>query len=207
MRVTVLALVVFALTGFGRAEAAQIFYSESITTDGILGGTVFADKLVTLTFTADTTNVTFFQGSNFTQYTNNPSVSTVTVAGIGTATWSDPVLLSVFAFPTFSEFSVTDTTSSTDILDTFAVASGFAGYDMKGPLSPVNGGAAYPVGTLFGTSRGSFEFTKTGGGVSTVSATTTATAAPEPSGLFLITLGLFSLAAYRPKRGSSGSGI
>jgi hypothetical protein len=206
MRVTVLALVVFALTGFGRAEAAQIFYSESITTDGILGGTVFADKLVTLTFTADTANVTFFQGSNFTQYTNNPSVSTVTVAGIGTATLSDPVSLSVFAFPTFSEFSVTDTLLSSDILDTFAVESGFAGYDMKSSLSPVSGGAAYSVGTLFGTSLGNFEFTKSGGGVSTVTATT-ASAAPEPSGLFLIAIGLFSLAAYRTRRGNLGSGI
>jgi hypothetical protein len=210
MRATVLALVVFALSGFGRAEAAPIFYSESITTDGILGGTVFTGQLVTLTFTADTANVTLTQGTiqglPFKNYTNNPTVSTVTVAGIGTATLSDAVSLSVFAYPTFSDFSVIDTPLSSDILDTFAVASGFAGYNMKGPLSPVSGGASYSVGTLFGTSLGNFEFTKPGGGVSTVTATT-APAAPEPSCLFLIALGLFSLAAYRTRRENSGSGI
>jgi hypothetical protein len=92
------------------------------------------------------------------------------------------------------EFSVTDTALSTDILDTFAVASGFAGYDMTTPLGPVSGGAAYSVNTLFPTSVGNFEFTKTGGGVSTVSAV------PEPSSLFLIALGLSGLAAHRTSR-------
>jgi hypothetical protein len=196
MRSTVIALtVVSALTGFGQAEASPISYLEQITTDGSLGGTAFTNKLVTLTFTGDTSNVTFFQGSNFTDYTNIPSVSTVTIAGVGTATFNDALSLSVFVFPTFSEFSATDTALSTDLLDTFAVASGFAGYNMQGPLSPVSGGAAYPVGTLFGTNLGNFAFTRSGGGTSTVSAV-----APEPSGLLLIGLGLFSLAAYRTKR-------
>jgi hypothetical protein len=54
----------------------------------------------------------------------------VTVAGVGTATFSDPISLSVFAFPTFSEFIATDTSKSADILDTFAVTAGFAGYNM-----------------------------------------------------------------------------
>jgi hypothetical protein len=191
MRTMVLAAA-FALVGFGRADASTIYYTESITTDGSLGGTAFTGKLVTLTFTADTTNVTFFQGSGFTQYTNVPTVSTVNVAGIGTATFSDAMSLSVFAFSTFSEFSATDTATSTDILDTFAVTSGFAGYNMQGPLAPVSGGAAYPVGTLFGTDLGNFELTKTGGGVSTVAATL-----PEPSSLGLLAIGLFGVAARR----------
>jgi hypothetical protein len=76
---------------FLQAKAAPITYFESITTDGVLGGTAFTNELVTLTFTADTSNVTFFQGSNFTRYTNIPSVSTVTVAGVGSATFSDPI--------------------------------------------------------------------------------------------------------------------
>jgi hypothetical protein len=191
MRTTVLAAVL-ALAGFGRADASTIYYTESITTDGSLGGTAFTGKLVTLTFTADIANVTFFQGSGFTQYTNVPTVSTVTVAGIGTATLSDAMSLSVFAFSTFSEFSVTDTALSTDILDTFAVTSGFAGYNMQVPLGPVSGGAAYSVGSPFGTNLGDFTFTKTGGGVSTVAAT-----APEPSSLGLLAIGLFGVAARK----------
>ena len=188
--VTILAAM-FALAGSRQAEAAPITYFESITTDGVLGGTVFTNELVTLSFTADTSNVTAGPGSSFT---NIPSISTVTVAGVGSATFSDPVSLSVFVFPTFSEFSVTDTALSTDILDTFALTSVFAGYDMTTPLGPVSGGAAYSVGTLFPTSVGNFEFTKTGGGVSSVSAV------PEPSSLFLIALGLSGLAAHRMSR-------
>jgi hypothetical protein len=184
----------FALAGARQVQAAPITYFESITTNGSLGGMAFTNELVTLTFTADTANVTFFQGSNFAQYTNVPSVSTVTVAGVGSATLTDPVSLSVFAFPTFSEFSVTDTVLSTDILDTFAVTSGFAGYDMTTALSPVSGGAAYPVGTLFSNSVGNFEFTKTGGGISSVSAVS------EPSSLFLVALGLSGVAVHRTRR-------
>jgi hypothetical protein len=184
-----------ALAGSARATPASIVYSESITTDGMLGATAFTNELVTLTFTADISNVTFFQGSGFTQYTNIPSLSTVTVAGIGTATFSDPISLSVFVFPAFSEFSVTDTALSTDVLDTFTVVSGFAGYNMAGPLSPVSGGAAYLLGTVFGTSLGDFEFTRSGGGVSTVSAV------PEPPGLALVALGVVGLTAFRTRRG------
>jgi hypothetical protein len=192
MRATVVVLtVVLALAGFERAEANVISYSESIVTDGVLGGTAFTGQTVTLTFTADTSNVTFFQGSNFTQYTNIPSVSTVSVAGIGTATFDDAVSLSVSAFPTFSEFSVTDTTHSVDILDTFAVTSAFAGYGMATSIGSVSGGASYPVGTLFGTSLGNFEFTKNGGGVSSVSSV--AAAVPEPSGFVLMSIGFLGL--------------
>jgi PEP-CTERM motif len=182
---------VFALAGSRQAEAAPITYFESITTNGVLGGTAFTDELVTLTFTADTSNVTPGSGSSFT---NIPSASTVTVAGLGSATFTDPVLLTVSPSSTYSEFSVTDTALSTDILDTFAVTSGFAGYDMTTPLSPVNGGAAFQVGTPFPTSVGNFEFTKSGGGVSTVSAV------PEPSSLFLIALGLSGVAVHRTRR-------
>jgi hypothetical protein len=193
MRATVVVLtVVLALAGFERAEASMISYSESIVTDGVLGGTAFTGQKVTLTFTADTSNVTFLQGSGFTQYANVPSVSTVSVAGIGTATIGDAMSLSVFEFPTFSEFSVTDTAVSTDILDTFATPSIFAGYGMTTSIGPVSGGAAYPVGTLFGTSLGNFEFTKTGGGVSSVTA-----AVPEPSAFVLMAVGFLGLLGWR----------
>lgn len=180
-------VVICAVTDSGHAMANPITYSESITTDGVLGGTAFTNQLVTLTFMADTTNVT---GSG--KYTNVPSLATVTVAGVGTATLSDAFSLSVEAFPTFSEFSATDTSMSTDILDTFAVASGFAGYNMATALVPVSGGAAYSVGTLFGTNEGNFDFTKNGGGVSTVAVTV-----PEPSSLSLFVLGIVGLAAHR----------
>ena len=191
----VMMLVMFALIGLGRAGAATIYYTESITTDGSLGGTAFTGELVTLTFMADTSNVTFLQGAGFTQYTNIPSTATVTVATVGTATFSDPISLSVFAFPTFSEFSATDTSLGTDILDTFAVAAGFAGYNMQDSLNPVNGGAAYSVGTPFATNLGDFDFTKTGGGVSTVSASV-----PEPSSVIMIAVGLLIAVTVRRRR-------
>jgi hypothetical protein len=192
------ALILFALICLGRAGATTISYTESITTDGSLGGTAFTGELVTLTFTADTSNVTFFQGSGFTRYTNIPSSSTVTVAGIGTATFSDPISLLVEVHSTFSEFGATDTSIGQDILDTFAVTSGFAGYNMQVSLAPVSGGAAYPVGTTtFGTSLGSFEFTKSGGGVSSVSAATTV---PELSSLGMLATGLCSVAVLRRNR-------
>jgi hypothetical protein len=175
------------------ARGSIINYSESITTNGQLGSTPFTNALVTLTFSADPSKVTFFQGSDFTQYTNIPTVSTVTVAGVGTATFSDPISVSVSAYPTFSEFGSTDISASNDILDDYAVTAGFAGYKMSSSFGPVAGGAAYPVGAPFPTSLGGFEFTQTGGGVTTFSAT----AVPEPSGAAAIAVGLCVIACRR----------
>jgi hypothetical protein len=187
---------VFGLACYGPTKAESITYIESITTDGSLGGTAFTNSLVTLTFTADTDNVTFSQGSDlgtdFTQFTNVPSTSTVTVAGVGTATFSDSISLSMFAFPTFSEFGVTDTSTSSDILDTFAVTSEFAGYDLKGPLAPVSGAPGYTAGTIFETNMGVFEFTKNEPGISTVSATV-----PEPASAMMTALGIAGALSQR----------
>jgi hypothetical protein len=181
LRILFASVVIIGLACPTQSDAGFIAYTESITTSGTFNGMTFSGQLVTLTFTGDTTNVT----ATTNGFANSITKATVTVAGLGTATLSDTFKVGVDTFPTFSDFTATDVTTSTDILDTFAVTSGFTGVDLKSAFGPVSGGASYPVGTSFATSTGTFAFTQTGGGVSTASASV-----PEPSSVLITALGL-----------------
>ena len=192
MRRTFLAVIVLGLAYSGRAEAGPISYTESITTNGTLDGTAFTSKLVTLTLTADSSNASFFQGSGFTRYTNTINSATLTVAGIGSDTMLDSFSVAVEVFGgsnPFADFLVKDLTQSVDFFDTFTTAAALTGVDLGHAFGPASGGAALDVTDSFGTSfqanTGSFLFANVGGGVSSVSATTT----PEPSSLAMTALG------------------
>src|SRR5438093_6933061 len=69
--------------------ATPITYSEVVTATGSLGASAFTNALVAITLTGDTANVaglgTFL----------NPGVATVTVSGLGTATFTDADLRAV----------------------------------------------------------------------------------------------------------------
>jgi hypothetical protein len=82
-RLALLAVVcVGALAGTGRA--GPITYTEQFTASGSLGTQSFTNAMVTITGTGDTANIVS-SGLNIF----NPVTATVTIAGLGTATFTD----------------------------------------------------------------------------------------------------------------------
>src|SRR5262249_39423078 len=77
-------------------EAAPITYVQSGIASGMIGGSAFTDALVQVTATGDTANVVpVFGGFAFA---NVSSATTVTIAGVGTATVTNPN--AIYSFPT-----------------------------------------------------------------------------------------------------------
>ena len=80
---------VFAIFGLATVvEATPITYVQSGIASGMIGGSAFTNALVQVTVTGDTANVvSIFAG---TAVSNPSSLTTVTIAGVGTATVTDP---------------------------------------------------------------------------------------------------------------------
>jgi hypothetical protein len=140
-----------ALPRTGRA--GMITYTETATGSGSLGTHNFTDAMVTITGTGDTANITSpFSG------TFELSITTVkvTVAGIGTATFTDSVEVADTQHASIAGFI--DITHPRDILGTNN--SIFATYDLKTAIGPVSGPAdASGVGIDFPTTLGNFVLT------------------------------------------------
>jgi hypothetical protein len=86
--------------------------------------------------------------------TNNGTTTSVSVAGIGTATFTD--LVQVFDNPAGSlgPTAGVDDTNAGNILDT--VNSVFATYSLTTSIGPINGSALFNSGLAFPTSDGNF---------------------------------------------------
>ena len=90
MKQTTLILAGFSLLLAARhGQAAPITYTEQALASGTLGARVFTNALVTIVFTGDTTNVT--GGAGF--FTNNLGTATISVAGIGTGTFTSSLFV------------------------------------------------------------------------------------------------------------------
>src|SRR5262249_59477125 len=88
------------------AHAAPITYEVTATGTGSLGGASFSNALVTLTLSGNTSTVTHPFGSTF----NNTGTATVAVAGIGTATLTNPIV--VFSNEGLAVARIEDTATS-----------------------------------------------------------------------------------------------
>ena len=92
------ALLVVTLFGFAASvEASPIVYMESGFASGTIGGSAFTNALVQVTASGDTANVVTLTFGTITVYANLSSLTRVTIAGIGTATITDPI--AVYSFP------------------------------------------------------------------------------------------------------------
>ena len=190
-------LVVLAVTGIlgAIASAAPITYTLSTTATGTLDTLPFTDALVSVTLTGDTSNVTAGPPP-FTDVLVNPGRATVSVSGIGTGTFTDPIeiidTLSDTAVLGGPAVLILDNTSGTGIL--LQTGSVFLSYDLQGPLGPITGTGGVASGShmtpIFPTTAGDLTWAV---GQSLGTSTFTASTVPEPTSLTLFSAGLFGL--------------
>ena len=175
-------LVIFAalFVGFGApaAHADGIVVTETTMASGSLDGTAFTDALVTLTVIGNTTNVT-----GGVPIFHLPGTATVSVAGVGTDTFTDNIQAVVNQ--TIQAAGISDISIDGAILFTFN--SGFSTYDLTTSIGPLSGASEFNL-TEFPTVGGTFNFTSVGDSTFTAKVAT-----PEPGSLLMLSTGLLGL--------------
>jgi hypothetical protein len=156
------------------ASASPITYTESAIASGSLGSDNFFSALVTITLFADTSNVASCQSGGLCNFGTTTSVS---VAGIGTATFSIPTA----AFDNQSNLAAgisqaTSSDVSADILDTLSPV--FAMYSLTTSIGPITNSAVFNQFHVFPTSAGNFVLNTIDGGQSTFSASVSGVPGP-----------------------------
>lgn len=213
-----------SIVGFAAqpASAAPIKYEFSGTGSGAIGGMSFIDALVVFTGTANTADVISAELNGGTFYINALNSLTVTIAGIGTATLTEPA--QVFGIPQAIDdpdgeippmpVVILGRTDNPPDLNSFtgmaaAASDGLAGYDLTTSIGPIGdmGGVGFieDCGTpghdpCLATSLGALSFTTNilvdGGGQFSAKVEDV----PEASTLLLLGGGLVAL-VRRSRRG------
>jgi hypothetical protein len=164
------------------ASAGPITFTETQLGIGSLGVTSFNNALVTIVLTSDTSTIT---GSGIF-YDIGPA--TVTVAGIGTATFTDT--MEVFSNQGNHAAGIEDAQPAMgDVLDVFNTA--FDTYALNTAIGQLSGKPEGSPGQSFPTSLGAFILTSSGNGDHPATFTaTTVGSVPEPATLGLLSAGI-----------------
>lgn len=196
------------------SQATPITYTVTTIASGALGGSPFTNALLTVTLVGDTLAVSQPLPVDLPELLVNHGTATVTIAGLGTATFNDPGGYAAVAFPVIpGEIPL----PSLGIWEGFDVAANsgtgivgvgsnsLAGYNLTSPLGPLpgfaSGGATEPDGTpvAFATNRGGLVISGTAEN-GTVTVTLATTTVPEPTSLSLLGVGGLSLLATMRRR-------
>lgn len=167
------------------ASAVSITYTTMATASGSLNGTSYSNALITLTGLGDTDNLVNLGGYKYV-----PITTTVSVAGLGSDTLTDPTIL--FHVTNFG-VGFESAPFLPDILDTSA--SALYNYDLVSSIGPTVGDSLYNEEASFATVGGSFIMDNAGN--STFSASINAV--PEPASMAALSLGGLALLRRRRK--------
>ena len=195
------------------SHAEPIIYTTATIASGTLGGAAFSNTLVTVTLTGDTADVFAPDPVNLPGVFGNIGTATLSITGLGTATFNDPngyaaVLFQQpfppeIPFPGFAIFEGLNAANDqgTGIFGLFDAS--LAGYDLQSPFGPLTGTgvgvATNPDGTpvAFSTTAGDLRLA---GGGNPVTLTVTVPAVPEPPSLALFGLIAVAAAVARHRR-------
>ncbi len=170
------------------AGAGSITYQDFGPGSGTLGGTPYTNQTVTFTLTGDTINITQPIAGIF----NLVAPVTVTVAGIGTATFLTPM----WVFSNENTHKAGFTAGTGDVVSTNNVA--FSTYNLSTGIGPIPGDTFFTTGVTYSTSVGNFTLTAYGN--TDNRSTFTAVATPEPATLALLGIGLGAVGMIRRRR-------
>jgi hypothetical protein len=177
------------------AMASPITYTEVGTGSGSLDGISFTNQLVTITMTADTSNITQRSPTFF----ENFGTTSITVSTAGTDTLTNPVVFvnQTFSPPTAGFTVLIGTLIGPSVMDT--LNSTFATYAL-GAIGPTSGASFINPGFAFATGSGTFSLSSMGDTTFTATAGVSAIPLPAAFPLFATGLGALGLLAWRRKR-------
>ena len=184
-------ILLFAAVCTAAAKAGPITFTETQVGSGSLDGTAFTNKTVTITLVGNTSSLTNPFGQNY----DIAGTATVSVSGVGSDTFSDQI--EAFVNQSDDTAGIFDLTLLKDILDTDDPA--FATYGLTTAIGPVTDEPYGFPGTTFPTVDGS-GFQLTTSLVEGNDSTFTATLAPEPGTLGLLSAGIGVLLLGRRAR-------
>jgi len=191
-----LSLAVALTLAAGAASATPIFYTLTATATGTLGATPFTGTAITVNSVADTTGafVASMSGSD-SNWENIAFSSTITIAGIGTETftdqtfWVDPNGAGDIIFG-----DVDGGVFFGGILGLTQLLSGLTTYNLQSAFGPVFSAFDFETGAF-----NAFQNIQTSGGLLSLTASndTFTAITPEPATFLFAGLGLLVLAALR----------